>query len=74
MNPLENIKYEQIRTNTNKIVPISSKIYQCECEKTFKHASSLWNHKQKCIYIEAEEEKCEESLLLRCQYEHILAF
>jgi hypothetical protein len=38
----------QIRTNTNKIVPISSKIYQCECEKTFKHASSLWNHKQKC--------------------------
>ena len=38
----------QIRTNTNKIVPMRSKIYQCECEKTFKHASSLWNHKQKC--------------------------
>jgi len=38
----------QIRTNTNKIVPISSKIYQCDCEKIFKHASSLWNHKQKC--------------------------
>lgn len=42
----------QIRTNTNIIVPISSKLYQCNCKKTFKHASSLWNHKQKCKGIE----------------------
>ena len=38
----------KIRTDTNIIVPNSSKIYQCECKKSFKHASSLWNHKQKC--------------------------
>ena len=38
----------QIRTNTNLIVPTSYKVYRCECEKIFKHASSLWNHKQKC--------------------------
>ena len=38
----------QIRTNTNIIVQNSYKVYRCECEKIFKHASSLWNHKQKC--------------------------
>ena len=42
------------RTNTNIIVPNSSKVYQCECKKSFKHASSLWNHKQKCKGIIAD--------------------
>ena len=40
----------KIRTNTNKyedIVPYSSKMYSCICGKIFRHASSLWNHKQK---------------------------
>ena len=45
----------KIRTNTNndegEILKISSrnKVYSCNCGKQFKHASSLWNHKQKCI-------------------------
>ena len=45
----------QIRTNTNndegKIlkIPARNKVYSCNCGKQFKHASSLWNHKQKCI-------------------------
>jgi hypothetical protein len=38
----------QIRTNTNKNAAISNKEYICGCNKIFKHASSLWNHKQKC--------------------------
>ena len=43
----------KIRTNTN-IVPNNSKVYQCECSKSFRHASSLWNHKQKCDGIQLE--------------------
>jgi len=43
----------KIRTNTN-IVPNNSKVYQCECSKSFRHASSLWNHKQKCDGIPQE--------------------
>jgi len=38
-----NIKYEQIRRKN------PDKVYFCNCGKQFKHASSLWNHKQKCI-------------------------
>lgn len=36
------------KIRTNIIGPSSSKTYQCSCNKTFKHASSLWNHKQNC--------------------------
>jgi len=45
----------QIRTNTNIVVHTSSKTYQCDCKKIFKHASSLWNHKQKCKGVEPEQ-------------------
>jgi len=44
-----------IRTNTNDLVPKSSKCYTCKCNKVFKHASSLWNHKQKCTFVELDE-------------------
>ena len=30
-------------------IPTRNKVYACDCGKEFKHASSLWNHKQKCI-------------------------
>ena len=43
----------KIRTNTNEKMPKDADKYQeyiCECSKTFKHASSLWNHKQKCNF------------------------
>ena len=45
----------KIRTNTNNDegeipkIPPRKKVYSCNCGKQFKHASSLWNHKQKCI-------------------------
>jgi hypothetical protein len=45
----------QIRTNTNIIGSFSSKVYECSCNKTFKHASSLWNHKQRCKDIVHEQ-------------------
>ena len=45
----------KIRTNTNIVVHTSSKTYQCDCKKIFKHASSLWNHKQKCKGVEPEQ-------------------
>jgi len=37
-----------IRTHTNENVPKSSTEYACNCGKKYKHASSLWNHQQKC--------------------------
>ena len=45
----------KIRTNTNIVVHTSSKTYQCDCNKIFKHASSLWNHKQKCKGVVQEQ-------------------
>ena len=68
----ENTKlYEENTKNTNEKVGKVGKVgntliknnWTCICGKEYKHASSLWNHKQKCIYIENEEEseeKCEE--------------
>jgi len=39
-----------ILTQTNDLEPKSSKTtYTCDCGKQYIHASSLWNHKQKCI-------------------------
>jgi len=38
----------RINTTGNSLV---SKDYACECGKTYKHQSSLWNHKQKCVVI-----------------------
>jgi hypothetical protein len=43
-----------IRSNTNKITSITSKIYTCECNKIYKHASSLWNHKKKCNFTDVK--------------------
>lgn len=38
----------RINTTGNSLV---SKDYTCDCGKTYKHQSSLWNHKQKCVVI-----------------------
>jgi hypothetical protein len=39
-----------ILTQTNEMEPKSSKTnYTCDCGKQYMHASSLWNHKQKCV-------------------------
>ena len=42
----------RVNTKNNEVkfqnVPIGFKQYNCICGKIFKHASSLWNHKQKC--------------------------
>ena len=38
----------KIRTNTNEKVPKSAEQYNCKCGKKYKHASSLWNHKNNC--------------------------
>lgn len=41
----------KIRTNTNEKTPKTPKnanLFSCYCGKLYKHASSLWNHKQKC--------------------------
>ena len=49
----------KIRTNTNEKMPKNPKAkseYKCVCNKVFKHASSLWNHKQKCGLIKQENE------------------
>jgi hypothetical protein len=46
----------KIRTNTNEKMPKNARAYNCECGKIYKHASSLWNHKKKCNFIEEEPE------------------
>ena len=48
----------KIRTNTNEKMPKNAEKCQehiCECSKVFKHASSLWNHKQKCKFQKIDE-------------------
>ena len=40
----------EIRKNTNMALPENATKHECICGKTYKHASSLWNHKQKCDY------------------------
>jgi len=40
----------EIRTNTNMALLENATKHKCMCGKTYKHASSLWNHKQKCEY------------------------
>ena len=51
----------KIRTNTNEKSPKNSKSYMCWCGKSYKHVSSLWNHKQKCKNIKEEEVESEVS-------------
>ena len=41
---LSTLKHK-IRTNTNEKMP---KDFLCSCGKSYKHASSLWNHRKKC--------------------------
>lgn len=59
----------KIRTNTNeKSSDDSDSIKRCEfCGKSYKHASSLWNHKMKCKKI-MEEINSESSDLTNEQY------
>jgi len=42
----------KIRTNTNDFTPKNAEQYHCNCGKKYKHASSLWNHKQSCQHTE----------------------
>ena len=37
-----------LRSNTNEKLEKTQKNYECICGRNYNHASSLWNHKQKC--------------------------
>ena len=37
--------------NPTNLVPKSSENYICECGKEYKHHSSLWSHKKKCLFL-----------------------
>ena len=41
----------QIRTNTNENKQKNAEEYSCDCGKKYKHASSLWNHHNKCVVL-----------------------
>ena len=45
----------QLLINTNNSSPKIAKIYECECGKKYKHASSLCGHKKKCVVTEGTE-------------------
>ena len=54
----------KIRTNTNDFTPKNAAAYYvCECGKEYKHASSLWNHKKKCIFETNEQNSLLESTI-----------
>lgn len=52
----------KIRTNDEQITPRLPSTYECECGKSYKHVSSLWNHKQKCKLIKDSIVQSEETL------------
>jgi len=45
----------KLRSNTNKKPPTIAKKYECICGRNYTHASSLWNHKQKCNLLTSSE-------------------
>ena len=57
----------QIRTNTKQESPKNAKAYKeykCDCGKEYKHASSLWNHKTKCISVNSQPENQPSTLMM----------
>ena len=53
----------KLRSNANKKPPTHAKNYECICGRHYNHASSLWNHKQKCKLFttsEINQDKTEE--------------
>jgi len=49
----------KIRTNTNEyeLKNAETKSYDCQCGKSYKHASSLWNHKAKCDFLKNDSDE-----------------
>jgi hypothetical protein len=51
----------KIRTLTNEKMPndkvLRLSIHECSCGKSYTHASSLWNHKQKCSEYKSQLDK-----------------
>ena len=39
----------KIRSDSCEKMPKNAVKYNCKCGNTYKHASSLWNHRQKCL-------------------------
>ena len=54
-----NTRKHKIRSSTNekcqKTPETEPRVYTCECGKSYSHASSLWNHKKRCITLQSEE-------------------
>ncbi len=45
----------KIRRLTNENSPKLAAAYLCDCGKSYKHSSSLWNHKQKCDKLKSDK-------------------
>jgi len=58
---LSTVKH-QIRSNTYDKMPKNAEKYNCGCGTTYKHASSLWNHKQKCNLLATPEVKKDKTI------------
>lgn len=50
----------KIRTNTNEKMP---KNFLCSCGKSYKHASSLWNHRKKCDGENVKNDQLENEII-----------
>jgi hypothetical protein len=51
-----------ILQNTTKKPPETAK-FICDCNKAYKHHSSLWNHQKKCFHKKEEKEEKEENII-----------
>ena len=48
-------KHNGLQMTTKSAEKLPKSCYKCECGKKYKHASSLWNHKNKCNFLVWEE-------------------
>ena len=51
----ENTKNDEQKVGKVGNFQLETNSYICNCGKQYKHMSSLWNHKQKCYYINKDE-------------------
>ena len=57
----ENTKNDEQKVGKVGNFQLDTNSYICNCGKQYKHMSSLWNHKQKCSYIENFENQVNEN-------------
>ena len=56
-------KHLATRKHKIRIGEIEKSAYRCDCGKVYKHASSLWNHKQRCD-VNNDSDKIDQNVIM----------